>query len=139
MSIMKALRDYFLTCPLMDGSRINVDYLPERGIEYSIDSTPVTAVIKRYTGGASLRQYVFTISSVMDYGSDTLQNIANSALYEDLADWMEEQTLAQELPELSEGLRPISIEAQSTGYLFTTSPSAGRYQIQCRLVYYKER
>ena len=31
-----------------------------------------------------------------------------------------------------------SIEAQSTGYLFTTGPDAGKYQIQCRLVYFQK-
>ena len=64
-TIIQSLRDYFLTCPLMGDSAINVDYLPE-------------------------------------------------------------------------GKIPQKIEAQSTGYLFTTGPDTGKYQIQCRLQYFQE-
>ena len=40
-TIIQSLRDYFLTCPLMGDSAINVDYLPEGPeVEYSIDTTP---------------------------------------------------------------------------------------------------
>lgn len=86
---MQALRDYFLTCPLMDGSRINIDYLPERGVEYSIDTTPATEVIKRYVNGDTQRQYLFVIRSVNDYGPDVLQNLANSGFYEQLSEWLD--------------------------------------------------
>lgn len=134
-TIIKALRDYFLTCPLMGDSKINVDYLPETGIEYSIDTTPATEVIKKYVNGDTKRQYLFVIRSVNDYGSDTLQNIANSGFYEKLSDWLETQTDAKNFPELPTGKEPEKIEAQSTGYLFTTSPDKAKYQIQCRLVY----
>lgn len=43
-TIIQALRDYFLDCPLMTDNVVNVDYLPEdtkkNGIEFSIDTTP---------------------------------------------------------------------------------------------------
>ena len=134
-TIIESLRDYFLKCPLMGENKVNVDYLPEKGIEYSIDTTPATEVIKKYVNGDSKRQYLFVIRSVNDYGSDTLQNIANSGFYENLSDWFEAQTDAENFPELPAGKEPEKIEAQSTGYLFTTSPDAGKYQRQCRLVY----
>ena len=134
-TIIKALRDYFLTCPLMGDSKINVDYLPESGVEYSIDTTPATEVIKRYVNGDTKRQYLFVIRSVNEYGSDTLQNIANSGFYEEFSDWLEAQTEAENFPVIPGGMKPEKIEAQTTGYLFTTSPDAGKYQIQCRLVY----
>lgn len=134
-TIIKSLRDYFLKCPLMGDKKLNVDYLPEKGIEYSIDTTPATEIIKRYVNGDSKRQYLFVIRSVNDYGSDTLQNIANSGFFENLSDWFEVQTSAENFPELPSGMEPELIEAQSTGYLFTTSPDKAKYQIQCRLVY----
>jgi hypothetical protein len=134
-TIIQSLRDYFLDCPLMGDSRINVDYLPEKGIEYSIDTTPATEIIKQYVNGDSKRQYLFVIRSVNDYGSDVLQNIANSGFFEKFSDWLEAQTNTGNLPDLPEGMEPESIEAQSTGYLFTASPDAGKYQIQCRLIY----
>lgn len=138
-TIIQSLRDYFLACPLMGDSAINVDYLPEGPVvEYSIDTTPATEVVKWYTDGSSVRQYLFVIRSVNEYGPDVLQNLANSGFYENLAAWMERQTKAGNLPQLPAGKTPQKIEAQSTGYLFVSGPDVGKYQIQCRLQYFQE-
>ena len=138
-TIIKSLRDYFLTCPLMGNSAINVDYLPEGPtVEYSIDTTPATEIVKQYVDGTSIRQYLFVIRSVQGYGPDVLQNLSNSGFYENLAAWLEEQTKAGNFPDLPEGKDPQKIEAQSTGYLFTAEPDSGKYQIQCRLQYFQE-
>lgn len=135
---IKSLWDYFLDCPLTEDKKLNVDYLPEKGIEYSIDTTPATETVKQYTDGSSIRQYLFVIRSVNDYGSDVLQNIANSGFFENLSAWLETQSRTGNFPELPEGKTPIKIEAQSTGYLFTAGPDVGKYQIQCRLQYLQE-
>lgn len=134
-TIIQSLRDYFLNCPLMGDNRINVDFLPEQGMEYSIDTTPATEIVKRYTNGDTVRQYLFVLRSVRAYGPDVLQNMANSGFYEKFAAWLETQSNSGVLPELPEGKTAQKIEAQSTGYLFTTGPDVGRYQIQCRLLY----
>lgn len=134
-TIIGALREYFLACPLTGNQRLGVDYLPEEGIAYSIDSTPATEVIRQYVGGSSLRQYLFVFRSVNDYGPDALQNMANSGFFEQLAAWLEQQTRLRRFPALGPGRVAQKIEAQSTGYLFTASPDTGKYQIQCRLVY----
>lgn len=136
-SIIGALREYFLACPLTGDSRLGVDYLPERGVAYSIDTTPANNILRPYFRG-SLRQYLFVFRSVQDYGSETLQNMANSGFFEELAAWMAAQTKARKLPVLPPGMTARSIEAQSTAYLFTAGPDAGKYQIQCRLVYYQK-
>jgi hypothetical protein len=137
-SIIEALQKYFLGCPLISDGRLGVDYLPEHGVAYSLDTTPASEIIQQYIDGGSLRQYLFVFRSAKDYGPDTLQNMANSGLFEALAAWMERQTRARNLPVLPEGLLPRRIEAQSTGYLFTSSPDTGKYQIQCRLIYYRK-
>lgn len=106
-TIIQSLRDYFLTCPLMGDSAINVDYLPEGPeVEYSIDTTPATEIVKQYIGGSSVRQYLFVIRSVNDYGPDVLQNLANSGFYENLAAWLEVQTRTGNFPSLPEGKIP---------------------------------
>lgn len=137
-SIAAALRQYFLACPLLEQYRLGVDWLPDQGVAFSIDTTPASQVLRWYASGSSLRQYLFVLRSVQDYGADDLQNLANSALYEELAAWMEARTRARDFPDLGEGRIVQLIEAQSTGYLFTVAPDAGRYQIQCRLVYYQK-
>ena len=137
-TIIKSLWDYFLDCPLTEDKKLNVDYLPDKGIEYSIDTTPATDIVKKYTDGSSIRQYLFVFRSVNEYGNDELQNLANSDFYEWFSEWLEQQSRGGNLPELPAGKTPIKIETQSTGYLFTTGPAVGRYQIQCRLLYLQE-
>ena len=66
-SIIKSLWDYFLACPLMADRKINVDFLPEKGVEYSIDTTPATQIVKYFVDGTSIRQYLFVIRSVEEY------------------------------------------------------------------------
>lgn len=137
-TIIKSLWEYFLDCPLTGDRKLNVDYLPEKGIEYSIDTTPATEIVKTYTDGSSIRQYLFVFRSVNEYGNDELQNLANSGFYEQFAEWLEQQSRIGNFPALPTDKTPIKIEAQSTGYLFTTGPDVGRYQIQCRLQYLQE-
>ena len=137
-SIAAALKAYFLDCPLLGDHPLGVDWLPERGVAFSIDTTPASQVVQRYASGSSLRQYLFVLRSVQDYGADTLQNLENSALYEQLAAWMDAQTRARHFPDLGPNRAVQLIEAQSTGYLFTATTDTGRYQIQCRLVYFEK-
>lgn len=137
-SIAKALHTYLLTCPLLGDHPLGVDWLPDKSVAFSIDTTPASQIIQRYYSGSTVRQYEFVLRSVQDYGADILQNLANSTLYEQLAGWMEEQTRKRDFPDLGSGRTVQSIEAQSTGYLMTAAPDVGRYQIQCRMIYYEK-
>lgn len=136
-SIVQTLRDYFLGCPLLERYAVGVDWLPDHGIAFSVDPSPGSAVLQRYIGGDSIRQYLFVLRSIQDYGADVLQNLGNCGLFEALAEWMETQTAMRTLPDLGGGRIVKVLEAQSTGYLMTRGPDVGQYQIQCRLVYYQ--
>ncbi|MFT8889867.1 MAG: hypothetical protein ABF904_13795 [Ethanoligenens sp.] len=138
MSIINSLYEYFKSCPLLGDNKINVDYLPETAVEYTIDVITGDPIITRYARGAALRQYLFAFGSREFYGPDVMQNLANSGFYEDLAAWLDAQTAAKNFPVLPDGQTPRKIEAQSTGYLFGADPDTARYQIQCRLIYYQE-
>lgn len=141
-TIIEALHEYFKKCPLLENNRLNSGYLPEdtkqSGVEYSLDTIPGAGIIKKYMDGSALCQYTFVISSVNDYSPDLLQNITNCGFFEELDAWMLAQTRRRNFPELPQGMRPMKLEALDTGYLFTVSPDAGKYQIQCRLEYYKK-
>lgn len=122
----------------MDGSRINVDYLPEGGLEYSIDVVPTSDIVTQYLHGPTTRQYIFAISSINEYGSDVLQNISNSGFFENFKTWLETQSKAKNFPELPTGQKACKIEATTTGYLTSTTVDTGRYQIQCKILYDQE-
>lgn len=137
-TMIQALRDYFLSCPLM-GEKIAVDVLPEAEMEYAVHALPITEITKRYTDDSTVRSYPFFICSVKEYDLDTLQKLSDCGFFESLSDWLDEQSRAGSFPLLPEGKTPQKIEALNTGYVFTTeSATTGKYQIQCRLQYFQE-
>lgn len=142
MTIVESVKNYILTCPLLgDLGRLNIDFLPEDPDTYSIEEIPAQAIMKTYIDGSTERQFVFVFASRFLYSEEVRNNIENSGFYEQFAEWLEQQTEAENLPELSAGKTATKIEAMSSGYLYDISGdfSNARYQIQCRLIYDKER
>lgn len=140
MSIIESIREFISGCPLLkNGVLLNVDRLGDTEIKYTIDGEITNPILRQYVDGSSLRQFNFIFASREKYGSDTLQNIANSGFYEDFADWIENQSNSGNLPILDKYRIPQYIEVQSGGYVFDTDDSTARYQIQLNFVYYQDR
>lgn len=137
-SIIDALEKYFIGCELLKDGALRVDYLGEKPVEYTIEVLPCEPVVKRYLGGSTVRQYLFAFGSREYYSQERLQNIQNSAFYERLADWVETRSMSGILPELPDGMEAQKLEVVSSGYLFDGSMTNARYQIQLRLLYFKE-
>lgn len=137
-SIIDALEKYFIGCELLKDGALRVDYLGEKPVEYTIEVLPCDPVVKRYLGGSTVRQYLFAFGSREFYSQERLQNIQNSAFYERLADWVETRSMSGTLPELPDGMEAQQLEVVSSGYLFDGSMTNARYQIQLRLLYFKE-
>lgn len=137
-SIIDALEKYFIGCELLKDGALRVDYLGEKPVEYTIEVLPCDPVVKRYLGGSTVRQYLFAFGSREFYSQERLQNIQNSAFYELLADWVETRSMSGVLPELPDGMEAQQLEVVSSGYLFDGSMTNARYQIQLRLLYFKE-
>ena len=146
MTIIESLRNYISTYSnlktLNDILYVFVDYADNANvttysIEEGITSNPI---IKRYTTGKTIRQYLFTFSSIEFYGSDIQNNIDNCGFYELFSQWLEDCTNNEILPTLDGNKEARSVEALTNGYLFSNSGSVetARYQIQCRLTYYQD-
>lgn len=137
--IIDSIRDYMLDCPVLDAyAKLNVDFLGTQPTEYTIDSQPVTSIVKQYVDGSAIKQFVFVFGSREYYGPDVLQNIENSGFYEELSEWFDKQSKTGNLPTLKDGKKAIKIEALTTGYLFDATEDNARYQIQARLIYFEE-
>lgn len=141
MSIIESIREYLLKCPYLNElAKVNVDFLPEDPMTYSIEQTPSEPIIKRYLDGTTDRQITFVFACRMFYSDERINNINNSGFFEKFQEWLFDNSDNDILPELEEGLIPYRIEAISSGYLYDISGdlSNARYQIQCRLLYEKE-
>ncbi len=137
-SIIQAVTDFFMGCPLLKDGVFRVDALGTTGIEYAIETGSFEPVIQNFIDGSSIRQYQFSFGSREYYDMDRIQNIQNSTFYEKFADWVEEQNRAGNLPELPSGMDAEELQVLSPGYIFDITTKYARYQLPLRLIYFKE-
>lgn len=138
MTILESVRKFISTCPYLRefAEGIGVDYLKETTTSYSIEEVPANPIVKKYIDGSSIRQFIFIFSSRESYGADAFVNLDNIGFYEKFYSWIEEQNINKNLPKLKGG-NSLKIEALTNGYAFDTDIDKARYQIQCKLTYYK--
>ena len=129
------LRNYFFELGIIDGnSNINVDFLSNEPIQYVIEPIPVEPIIRPYSDGGSLRQFVFQFGSREYFGADVVQNMANTEFYENFSALIEDNNRKGVLPEI-DGIQ--SIECLSNGTINEDNTSNAKYVIQMRITYYK--
>lgn len=144
MSIIKSVRDFIKTCPLLNVDstgkiKIGVDYLQDDVTSYSIEEVPNNPIVKKYIDGSSIRQATFLFCSKELYGPELQQQLNNSGFYEDFSNWIEENTNNKILPQLDTGKDPLSLEIISSGYIYANNSNNAVYQIQLRLTYFQGR
>lgn len=138
MSMIEAVRNYLLTYAGMADALIHVDALGNTPIEYAVIPLPGDRKIAEYLDGKTQREYPFLIQSVFST-ADEAERIENSGFYEALADWLDDQTDAGNLPTLGSGKTAESINAVTWGFVYEQGESGtGIYQITCKLVYEQE-
>lgn len=136
-SIIQAIKEHVEKCPLLEGGKVNVDYIGTE-MSYSIDTLPCDPVIQRYVDGGSKRQLQFAFLSKEYYDEDTRITIENSDFYQRFEDWLEEMNMANNLPALPLGKNAYQYEVLSKGYLAEIDGNKARYVIECRLLYEQE-
>lgn len=138
-SIIESLRSYILTFPDLDENGcLNVDYLGNQAIEYSVEAVPCNPVYQQYTDGGCIKQFLFIFASREFYSADVNQCVENLSFYENFADWIHSNNRAGILPDLDTGKEPVSIEVLTGGYAFDADSNTARYQMQLRLLYEEE-
>ena len=136
MTLIEAVQAHLGTCPLLSGGRLNVDFLDSDTGSYSVDVVPTTEVLKNYMDGSTQRQFLFVVSTREAYGSDMRQNLENLGFFEALGNWVE---AGDTLPVLDMGRTAQKLEVLTSGYIFDVETNTARYQMQCRLIYLKEK
>lgn len=137
-SIIEGITNFFLQCPLLQDGVFRVDALGDAAVEYTIETGIFSPVVRTFVNGDTERIYQFNFGSREFYSMDRIQNIENSAFYEQFAAWVEEQNWNENFPEMPEKCSPQSLTVLSPGYLYDATMKSARYQIQLQLEYYKE-
>lgn len=135
-SIIESVREYFLDCPyLEDDVRLNIDFLGDKPLEYGIYSEPINPTIKRYVDGDELKQFAFIFTTRNHMSGDLVTQLENSAFFDDLIEWIQEQNYKKVFPKLEGDRHPTKLEIVTNGYLSSADTGSSQYQIQMRLVY----
>lgn len=137
--MIDSIRQYIGECPIFKGNKINVNYLGNKAkVSYSVEAVPSNPLIKKYTDGAKLCQVLFVVASRELYTESPKDNTAVMKFYDDFANWVDLQNKTRHLPPLPNNCLSQSLEVLTGPYLFDVGNNDARYQIQCRLTYYKE-
>ena len=100
-SKMEKIKEFIEMCPLLEGGKINVDYLKDKPQSYSIDRIPVAPEIQKFVdGNGGKRQIAFDFSVTAPISSQAIINLANSKFCEDFMEWIETQNRRKNLPDI---------------------------------------
>ena len=134
-SKMELIKEYIETCPLLEGDKINVDYLDDKVYSYSIDRTPTQPKEKQFIDGfGGKKQITFDFTVTAPISSRVITNLANSKFGEDFMEWIEKQQRLRNLPEIDGA---FSIECTSPSYILQKTETTAIYIIQMNFTYYE--
>lgn len=135
-SIIESIRDYFLQCPyLLDDVRLNIDFLSEEPIEYGLYTDIGDSVVKKYVDGDKIKKFNFMFVTKNYLSGDYVQQLDNSAFFDKLKMWIEEQNNQENYPILEGKRYPLEIEVVTNGYLTSANVDTAQYQMQMNLKY----
>lgn len=135
--IVEKLKDYFNEYVTLteEFENILVDFLGKEAVTYTIEPIPTEYILKPYTDGSSLRQFVFQFSSREFYDESVAQQISNLGFYEKFQNEIERNNNRKILPDI-DGIQ--SIECLNYGTIQDIQTGTAKYSIQMRITYYQE-
>lgn len=134
-SKMELIKEYIESCPLLEGDKINVDYLDDEIYSYSIDRTPSNPILKKFNDGIGGKyQITFDFTVTAPLSSRVVTNLANSKFGEDFMEWIKTQQRLRNLPKINGA---HSIECTSPSYILQKTETTAIYIIQMNFTYYE--
>lgn len=135
--IIEDVRTYLCGFPGLRDGLFGVDYLGSEPTGYTVEAVPCDPVLRQYTDGSAMKQFLFVFASRETYGADVTENTANMAFYEALERWLRANDDRGVLPDL-DGREACRIEVLTAGYVLDADSGSARYQMQVRLTYLEE-
>lgn len=139
MNIVEQVRKFLLTYPPLREGKLHVDFLPEEAKNFSIEAIPAQEIVRCYLDGSSIRQFIFVLASREFYSDKINEQLDNLEFYMDFSEWLREQTMMGNFPDLGEGRKCLEMTTTTSGYAMTTQENTARYQIQCRMEFFQKK
>lgn len=133
-SKMELIKEWVETCPLLDGNKINVDYLEDEVYSYSLDRTPTQPQVQKFVSGGGKNQISFDFTIQLPLSPVIIDNLTNSKFGEDFTEWIKEQNRLKNFPEINGA---FSIECTSPSYVLQKTDTQVIYIIQINFTYYE--
>ena len=135
--MIEEIRNYFLKNVSLTKEFDNIlaDFLGDEATSYTIEPIPIEPVLRQYSDGGSLNQYVFQFGSREFYDNSVAQNINNLGFYERFQEEIETNNKNGVLPDIK-GIQ--SIECLNNGTIQDVQNGTAKYVIQMRITYEKE-
>ena len=115
-----------------------MDALGSEPVEYALATGMTSPVVRTYVDGSSIRQYQFNFNSREAYSMDRILAIQNESFYENFCNWVEEQSMIGNLPEMPEGCEAQALTVLTPGFMLDATMENAFYQVQLQLQYFKE-
>lgn len=129
-SKMELIKEFIETCPYLKKGKVNVDYLKDKPLSYSIDETPVDPVLQNFSDGGRRLQIQFDFSVQANFSA--LENIKNSKFCDDFTDWIYKQNKKENLPKIDGA---VWIKCLGRGTILQTTDSTAIYVIPIQVAY----
>lgn len=138
--MIEAIRDYIATCPFLDEfTAVNVNYLVDKVKAYSVnESAGYNPVIHTDPCGNKEMQFQFSFDAKFHWNEEVQNNVDNSVFFEKFRNWLEENNENGIYPKI-EDIEPMTIGANTNGFIFATNIDEAIYRISCVFTYMKWR
>lgn len=137
--MINAVKEYFLSCPAIQrrAKVFGINNLAVDPLAYTVEDVPGNPIRKHYVDGSAVRERSFVLASRETYSKDAIAQNRNSATYDAVCAWVEQQNALENYPDIPEG-DPLSVEVSSSAYVLQTDGKTARYQIQIKVIYFTE-
>ncbi|MFR8754450.1 MAG: chloramphenicol resistance protein [Monoglobales bacterium] len=129
-SKMELIKEFIESCPYLNKGKVNVDYIKNKPLSYSIDETPIDPVLQNFSDGGRRLQIQFDFSVQANFSA--LENIKNSKFCDDFTDWIYEQNKNENLPKIDGA---VWIKCLGRGTILQTTETTAIYVIPMQVAY----
>lgn len=136
---IEAVRQWFRTCPLLNGERVGVNYIGDRATSFAVVASPSAISTHQNVLGEDIpddiQQLNFSFAATDAYGADILVNASVQKLYDDIVQWILDQNSARRFPDLRHLGAVRSVTPTLTAYPSQVGADTAVYRIQLKIMY----